>query len=411
MKKRLLPKYILIAMATATLLWTVPGIVKMMTSTPDSYPFVHYSAPLKSLCFYDRNDKKYPLYDKDGNRYTISEYDSLMPFLKYRQLMADGRLPDSICGVKATPHAISMKNVVYNHIPHKTSSPVSDLGLNIMYESMPKRLGLELPEDVFSISDDIVFTNCATAEVDGEKSQCFHNAMVKAGYTFPAQWTSGNNNSRKRYDEGFFSLDGNNQLFHIKMVNGRPFVRNTHVTEDIDVELFEMNEAADKRFYGFIYDKSGNVYIIGTRDGQYFTQQLDIDPVDICNDKINIMGEPLSWSLMIENGDGLTAYALNDSTLKLLDKIHIDREDDLWDEIASAVFPYYIEIQHSNSEYISPRIIFTSWYAFLSNLVFAFLALFIDMGRDCKKVLRFIFVLATGLCGAIILLLIPRHLN
>ena len=157
--------------------------------------------------------------------------------------------------------------VVFRYIPKERKTP--DKGLYILFESMPKRVGLEMPDDVFRLKDGIEFIDVQTNTVNREKSDLFARALEKAGYTFPARWVVGNPNPRKPYDEGYFTLDSQGRLYHLKMVNNRPFVKDTRIDKDMDMAWFSMYEASNKRFYGFLFDRHGGLYILESREGQY----------------------------------------------------------------------------------------------------------------------------------------------
>ena len=138
--------YTILLFVTFTGMWVIPSFVKMATDSPDGYPFVYYSALMKDWGIIDYRNKEMPLRDLRGNTYTMAQSDSLLPLLNYRQLMADGRLPDSICGTAISPPLLRAATVVFRYAPRERKSP--DKGLYILFESMPKRVGLEMPDDV-----------------------------------------------------------------------------------------------------------------------------------------------------------------------------------------------------------------------------------------------------------------------
>lgn len=396
---------LILVFVTLIAMCAIPSLSKKITYSPDDYPFVYYSSLLKELCYIDFQDKETPMRDGAGNQYTTAQFDSLMPLFNFRQLMVDGRLPDSIDGIEITPPKLMAASVMYRYSPPKFQTP--DMGLYIMFESMPKRVGLELPDDVFRMKDKIEFIQNSTNSVNEKKSQLFQQALDKAGYTFPSQWVSGNMNPRKRYDEGYFSLDNRNQLFHIKMVNGRPFVRNTHIGDSIDIEGFTMNEAADKRFYGFMFDKSGLVYIIEGDEGKYKAVRLEIAPIDTKNDEMMIMGNLLYWNVAITSQEGKDVFALKTETLECIEKTHINRTPGKWDKVSEWLFPAYLTFEHNNTDYVYPRLTVTGCKAFAVNLLLALIVGIFIPNPKKKRLFNFIYVLITGIAGLVALLLLP----
>lgn len=398
--------YLILIFITLIGLWVIPSFVKKATYSPDNYPFVYYSSILKELGFVDYKNKEMPLSDQQGNRYTASQFDSLMPLLNYRQLMSDGRLPDSIDGYEITAPLLRSKQVVFRYAPKERHTP--DKGLYFLFETMPKRVGLVMPEDVFRLKNSIEFVDAETNTVNRAKSDLFAKSLDKAGYTFPSQWAIGNPNPRKAYDEGYFSMDAKGGLYHIKMVNNRPYIRNTRVSEQVDVAWFSIYEAADKRFYGFLFDKQGGVYIVESQEGQYALRKLAIDPVDLEKDQVMVMGNLLYWTVSVTTLHSRKYYGLETSTLEKVAEYTVRREENKWDKTAKWLFPYYLTFQHPDSNYLYPQIQVTGWYGFAINLLLAALGgLFIPAVRH-RKLFNILFVLLTGIAGMIAIICAQR---
>lgn len=398
--------YIILIFITFVGLWVIPSFVKKATYSPDHYPFIYYSSVMKELGIIDYANKKMPLSDLKGNKYTTSEFDSLMPLLNYRQLMSDGRLPDSIGGVAITPPLLRSKSVVFRYDPRDGYSP--KIGLHILFESMPKRVGLEMPDDVFRMKNGIAFIDVNTNAVNREKSALFDRALQKEGFEFPARWAIGNPNPRKAYDEGYFSLDAKGDLYHIKMVNSRPFVRDTRIGDKMDIAWFSMYEAPDKRFYGFLFDEKGNLYIVESHEGKYVPLKIDIDPVNLKKDQITIMGNLLYWTISVTTPYNRRYYGLESGALKRVAEYSVDRRESKWDNVSRWLFPYYLTFQQPNSDFLVLKAHFIAIGGFGFNLLLAVVTgLFISGNRN-KKIFNVIFVLFTGIAGFIGLLLLPK---
>lgn len=407
MKYNKLIYFFILVFASIIGIWAIPSLVKKATYTPDDYPFVYYSSVLKELCFVDYKNKENPLSDMSGNVYNSTEFDSLMPLLNYRQLMADGRLPDSIEGYAITPQILRAKSVVFKYTPRDVDTPIPEL--YVLFESMPKRVGLEVPDDVFRLKDNIEFIDAQTNSINVDKSKTFQDALEKEGFVFPAQWASGNPNPRKPYDEGYFSLDAKGNLFHLKMVNGRPFVKNTNI--NLDIASFSMLEVPDKRFYGFLFSRKGDVYIIEGNDGKYNPVKLDIPPINLRQDDLMVIGNLLYWTVSVSSSTGRNYYALHTDNLKCITDYRIDRTANRWDNVSKWVSPFYLTFEDRNSDYVKPNIHFTGFYAFGINALLAIVwCLFITNPR-MKRIYGAIYILLTGVAGLVALLILPKFRN
>ena len=410
MKQTKIIYWIILSCVTAAMLWALPALVRKATYTADEYPFVHYSSVMREFGLIDYQNKEMPLADMSGRRYTPAQFDSLMPLLNFRQLISDGRLPDSLGGFALTPPLIRSTSVVFRYNPKEAAAP--DPGLYILFEAMPKRVGLELPPDVFRLKNEIEFIDAKTNVVDREKSERFRAAFDKAGFAFPAQWAAGNPNPRKAYDEGYFSLDANGNLFHIKMVNGRPYVRDTRLGESIDILSFSMYESANKRFYGFLFDRAGNIYIIES-DGQggYETVRLDIDPIDTRSEQVTIMGNLLYWTVTVSGIEGRRYYALESFSLERVDEHAIARQPNGWDKASRRLFPAYLTMEHPDTARIVPRLTFTAPGAVFANFIAAVIAALAASGSGKKRIALSLYVLVTGLAGLLAAAILPGFRN
>lgn len=399
--------YILILVLTTLVgLWGVPALVKKITYSPESYPFVYYSSIIKDLCLIDYKNKDKAVQDLKGNFYTTAEADSILPLLNYRQLMVDGRLPDSIDGNFIEPKLIRVKSVNYRYFPRDFDMP--ELGLGVLFEAMPKRVGLELPPDVFRMNDRIEFVDAETNAIDVKKSAQFQKAVEKEGYIFPSQWISGNPNIRKPYEEGYFCLDSNGGLFHLKLVNNRPYFKNTHLGDSINIASFAMYEATDKRFYGFLFSKEGDVHIVSYEEGKYFSTQLGIDPINIEKDQMTIMGNPLYWTVTVTSDEGRKYYGLKTETLERVGQHSIAAQGTKWDEISKWVSPFYLTFEDSNTKYIQPQFTFTGFNFLIVNLVLALLVGIFVPNTKNRKIFNSVYILITGVAGLIALMVLPN---
>ena len=68
-------------------------------------------------------NKQLHRYDTKGNTYTQQQVDSLLPSLYVRQLTADERFPDTICGKAISPKDIQLTNFTFSEcaVSHQCS--------------------------------------------------------------------------------------------------------------------------------------------------------------------------------------------------------------------------------------------------------------------------------------------------
>lgn len=402
---------IILVLTTIITSWSIPALVKKMVYESNGYPLMYYSSRLKELCIIDFRETKDVFRDVKGNVYPRSQYDSLLPLLNYRQLAMNGNLPDSFEGHAMDVKVLRSKQVVYRFRPSDVHSPQPKMG--VLLEAMPIRGNLSLPGDYFRMDDcEMVFVNSETNSVNHAKSKMFTEELLEKGFEFPAKAFWGNPTVRKAYEEGYFCLDSKGELFHVKMVNGRPFVRNTGVSKQVAVKWFVMREVGDKRFYGYLFGQNGESGIVESDDdGGYRFVRMDIRPVDIAKDDITIMGNMLYWTVRVCNFEAMDCYGLKTSTLESLSTYHQEKEVGIWDKVADVVFPVILSPASPDNGYIGCYVLHFSAWAWILSVILALLFFVFMRKRSAfhKNLIVSSVIALAGITGIIALLLLPRN--
>ena len=205
-------------------LWRIPWFYHFMTAQPIRNPFTLYSCIIDDFACLDYSENKGVQYkDRNGHLYSDRQFDSILPFFYYHQLASDGRLPDSLNGIKLTPQKIGLTNFIFRQSASDINKTVPRL--YPLLEAMSGRVDLQMPGDVFRLNDRIEFIDMATNTILEKKSEIFTQAMKKKDFRFPVRCIGGNPTVKKEYDEGYFLTDSDHRLFHLKQLRGRPYIR------------------------------------------------------------------------------------------------------------------------------------------------------------------------------------------
>ena len=104
------------------LVWQLPWCYAFLTLKPVKTPFTMYSSVLGDFVITQLDEnKQLHRYDTKGNTYTQQQVDSLLPSLYVRQLTADERFPDTICGKAVSPKDIQLTNFQECAVSHQCS--------------------------------------------------------------------------------------------------------------------------------------------------------------------------------------------------------------------------------------------------------------------------------------------------
>ena len=351
--KRLI--YIIIALALVVLAWLLPAFYELVSPRTDKTPFVVYSCLDSTFIKMEVQDKQVHYIDFRGQEFSKAEADSLLPLFAFRQLVAEGRLPDSLYGVALTPKLIQQNSFHFKTSPKQLNKPA--VGLYTMLESASGRIDLQLPPDVFRLTDEgLEFIDCETNTVNKAKSLSFSRELTKHGFTFPVQLIWGNGTTRKDYDNGFLLTDANNRLFQLKMVKGTPWVReikNEEFKIKNFIQVFTL-EPANRQLIGLVVDEANQLYAVRS-NGEL--AHIGIDAYDPQAMQITITGDLFHWTITEYTATDSRYYAVDANTFEQVACAIIpDPERPLAQKIERILLPVRLRFTSWRTQLIAPNI-------------------------------------------------------
>jgi len=369
----------LIAFLLALVLaWGLPALFKLGFEESNRVPFCYYSTPYNKFFYMDVSGKDLVYKDQDEKIYTEEEFDQALPMFFYRQLVSDGRMPDSIKGVPIEPKQIGIHQFYFRYKPKEKNRPA--IPLYSLLESMSGRVNLSMPDDIFTFRNGITFMDVQQNAIKVNKTAQFQEALKAEGFQGKPLIVAGNPTTQKPYDEGYFLVSEDHQLFHLKMVNGRPFVRNCHIPENIKPQYIQVTEYPARAFYGFMIDKQEQLYLIGP---EYKLQKVPSGSFNPETDNLLIMGSMFYWNMRIYGADHTEYIALNADDLQVVDTLEFRSEISGFATYDQWIFPIQLKLTSYYDEYVKPRFQSASYKAFLLNMLLVLIALF--MGKRRKK--------------------------
>ncbi len=348
-------KYLILVLGLIVAAWLLPALYDLVSPRTDRLPFVVYSCLDSTFIRFETTGKQVRYVDFRGQEFTKTEADSLLPLFAFRQLVAEGRLPDSLFGVELTPKKIQQNAFHFKTSPKQLNKPA--VGLYTMLESASGRVDLQLPPDVFRLTDEgLEFIDCETNKVNKAKSLSFSRELSKHGFTFPVGLIWGNASTRKDYDNGFLLTDANSRLFQLKMVKGAPWVREIERGEmkiERFIQLFTI-EPANRKLVGLVVTDDHQLYAVRANGT---LAHVDIDEYDPETMQITIVGDLFHWTLTLYTATDSRYYAVDaESFERVACEIVPDPELPLSQRIRRWVLPVRLHFTSWQNQYIQPNI-------------------------------------------------------
>ncbi|MDO5571151.1 MAG: DUF4857 domain-containing protein [Bacteroidales bacterium] len=347
-------KILLATTIVILLFWQLPWCYSFLNSQASNSPFTMYSTIINEFIFSESDGKTMKHYDLKGNLYSQNEADSLMPFFYARQLVNDGKFPDSIKGIAINYKDVQTASFYFRHNPKDINRP--QIGLYQLLESLSGRVKLETPDDVFRITNNnIEFIECQTNTVNIEKSKLFTDMFIKKGFVFPSKEVSGNPSVKKDYDEGYVILDSNSQLFHFKQIKGRPYLRKIDIPNGMVLEHIFITEFRNKKTLAFACDKENKFYAI--EFPKYNFEEIKIGPFNPKNQSMMIYANLMDWTVKLSSLDKVEYFAIDANNYSLLSKYEVPKEkENLMSKFGDFISSVQLHFKAPFDEYVFPKI-------------------------------------------------------
>lgn len=260
-----------------------------------------------------------------------------------------------------------------------------------IFESNPPYLKLSFNDYVLRAKkDSLEFVNLFSLKIEKELSAIYTNALKNSGFSFPIKHFFTNPTTKKPFDEGAFIVDSLNQIYHLKMIDGKPSVKKTDIK---DGDLIIVSENTKKEFYAAILSKN-SVKLISYDD--YKLIELPSGDYDPSTDKFALYITPISKSVVIYKKDKILGYKLDDDyAINSAFQYDILRETTAKD-IKEMILPF--EIRNLSSYLYGFKFEGVYVKALILNLILCCLSTLL-YGRS--ELIRHIFVLIFGIYGFI----------
>lgn len=391
--------------------WILPWILRIAMPEYNSVPFTLYSEVVHEFASLEPDGQKSIRYfDHAGRTYTEEQFDSILPSFYYRQLLMDNRMPDTLEGRSVDVEELRRAGFIFRSRPSEVNKRI--VPLYPLLESVPKRVDLEMPDDVLRFTDEgVVFIEMASNSIRPSKSELFTKVMIQKGVIFPIRYIAGNPTNRKDYDEGYFFVDDKEQLFHLKQVRGRPFVRPIPLPEGLRVAQVFVTEYPSRSFFAFLSDMNGHFYMIERPD--YRLRQLDLPPTDLSKQEMTIIGNPYYWTVVRDTEAGRHYTAIDARTLEAVDTLLFADQTTKAQMIAKYLFSFQTSFISADNLVFKPQIHHFSFLALLPDFALALLYALIRRQKMPTKELigKSTLIFISGLFGFIPLLLLDSKVR
>ena len=349
--------------------------------------------------------------DAAGNDYTREEFESLIPFIYYKNMELWGRLPLEIGGQRLDKAAIVAERQVMQLEPVELPSHAPRVQVFPLLESNPGRARLRFPEDAFRGAERLAFINSDANRLDQELTARFTEALAKQGFAFPVQAVFGRVSILKAFDAGYFLVDASGELFHLKRVDGEPWIRMVSLPAGLQIRYIKVAENKRREFVGLLLDQDNRLYLLG--DGDDRLVPLALPAYDPDRMELKIIFNPLYRTAIYSDQERIHAVAMNRDFEPIAshERTMAMAEARLVDRIWQSLTPFQLPLREPESRYIALSLKMHALPGAVIGIAVALgLALLLQRRRGQaprQSIGELALVALTGVYGLIALLLLP----
>jgi hypothetical protein len=402
-------RYILVLTGIVVASIALPSFFwKVFEKVPKS-PMVYYSCVLNDFIIVN-GDKRV---DTKGKNYSNDDYEKVLPLLFFRQLVADGTMPDSIKGVAMEPSTIARSSSFFKCAPYKVNAPVPSL--YPMFESKSGKVNLVMPLDYFRVEKRMEFIDAKSNKVNEEKSALFTKALSDVGFNFPGKLIAGIPSIKKSCDEGYFLTDSSGKLYNVKMEKGSPAVVKIDTPEDLEITYIEAVDLRSKEFYCYLFTRNKGIYLV--MEDTYDLQRLPVEDFNPLTMSFRMSSDLFNKCILVSGDNWYNAIAVDDM-YKVIDT-HSEKWDDVYQrpegKAFTSLFPFEIRTRDENSSFVN--LYFKAslgFYWIIVNIICVFTFIYVVKKRGWKiksNIIDLVIVAITGLYGLSAVLFFPNKFS
>ena len=404
-----LSRYFLVLIAVVGFAIVLPKLYWMAFAKPIRAPYVMYSCIDNDFVIM-RSGNGVKRTNIKGEEFTREEYEQKLPLLFVRQLILNKTMPDSINGVEMDMHDITINRSTFRVRPKEVNAPQPTLFP--LFESQSGRANLNLPEDYFRITWRMEFIDAATNKINEEKSRMFSAVLFKRGFQFPARTIEGIPTTRKSCDEGYLVIDSADQLFHIKMIKAKPYVKKVDVPNNLRFKTIRCVDFKNKRYYAYLFSTDNHIYIL--TQYEYKLIKFPIENLNPEIAEIKIYSDLFNFNVIAITDGAMHVTALNRDYKKVGESAETwpVRTERTEGKIAQYIFPAQISLTKKTSGFVKFFTEPTKNFKWLFLSILLVLVHFILLKRKKVKIAKqsidFIIIALTGIFGFIAVTIFPN---
>ncbi len=286
--------------------------------------YIFYSPILKEFV-YQKNfgEHQFEYGIKGKKTFDMNTYKSYLPFVYWRDLDIQGKLPLNIDGKVYDKKTIKDSRLSFSYNPtllkpqevqiYPLLNPKSDIGM------------IRFPEEMLSFENNTINIYELDHNENDEYENPNHKHLIEdlinlpltKNIKFPIKNVWGKPTNMKPFDLGYFILDSDNKLFRLNRYDDILYLNQIKYPENINLKFIKISENKKRNLAGYAIDGNSNFYIIDYQTLKF--KKIELKNFDYKTMKLLFIKNP-KYYLVRYNNDNNYYSVVFDKNFKKLDE-------------------------------------------------------------------------------------------
>ena len=282
--------------------------------------YIFYSNIVKDFV-YQKNFGEHNFEYGIKNKETFSslKYESFLPFVYWKNLDIQNKLPVTIENKIYTKNEIKNSRLSFNYNPRYLKKP--ELKLYPLFNPLSHRGIIKFPEEMFTYKNNGIVVYNYDDKISEKLTQDINQKLKNLNIQYPLLNVWGKTTNMKPHDKGYLIEDSNHNLFNLKRYDNQVEVQKINYPSNIDIKYIKISENKQKILSGYVIDKMNNVYLLTWNFDfiKLYTPHFDYKKM-----KLKIISNPKNYLIRYSGAKRYFAVAY-DKEFNLIDEIVFEK--------------------------------------------------------------------------------------
>ncbi|WP_070971162.1 DUF4857 domain-containing protein [Vibrio sonorensis] len=283
--------------------------------TPHQKYYVFYSDVLNDFVYQENGANHTFHYGTQDSAISKAEFESALPFVYWKNLDIQGKLPITIGDVTFDKRTIRAARMSLQYSADKLHS--SEVKLYPLFNPISSKGSIRFPEMAVAFENDrLAILAAETAREDEALSFVANQLAAYYSVAFPVRNVWGKTTNMKPFDWGYFVQDANGRLFNFGRADNKLYLKPVKTPEDVgDIEYVQVAENRHKKFYGYAINSRSKVYLISYPNYQFIP--LDLEGFNHKTMSFQLLADPVNYVVRFNDGVHYNAVRFSKNYEKL----------------------------------------------------------------------------------------------